>query len=135
MQDFRKLRVWQKAHEQVLAVYRSTRVFPKHETYGLRAQLRRAAASIPANIAEGCGRGSDADFSRFLIFALSSACELEYHLILARDLDYLTKTVQLELEKNVVAVKRMIGGLLKRTRTLRYTRTASRKSVVRRSRR
>lgn len=107
MQDFRNLRVWQKAHDQVLAVYRCTRSFPKDETYGLRAQLRRAAVSIPANVAEGCGR--------------------EYHLILAHDLDYLTAVVYRELMKTVVAVKRMISGLLKRTGARRIERAPARK--------
>lgn len=133
MQDFRKLRVWQKAHDQVLAVYRSTRGFPKHEMYGLTAQLRRAAVSIPANIAEGCGRQSDADFSRFLAFALGSACELEYHLILAHDLGYLNRNTYRELEGAVVAVKRMIGGLLKRTGARPLLARASAKHAGRRS--
>ena len=86
MQHFRNLLVWQKSHEMVLQVYRISRDFPREELYGLTSQLRRAAVSIPSNIAEGCSRGSDADFGRFLIIALGSSSEVEYQLLLARDL-------------------------------------------------
>jgi four helix bundle protein len=89
MKDFRELKVWEKAHALVLNLYRETTSFPPSELYGLTVQIRRAAASIPANIAEGCGRGSSADFARFLQIAMGSACELEYHLLLARDLGFL----------------------------------------------
>src|SRR5206468_7800270 len=86
MQDFRELRVWNTAHELTLAAYQITRGFPKSELYGLTSQIRRSAASICANIAEGCGRGSRRDFARLLQIARGSASELEYHLILAADL-------------------------------------------------
>lgn len=89
MKDFRDLVVWQKAHDVALRVYQFTRPFPTEERYGLTAQLRRSASSIGANIAEGCGRGSDADFRRFLHIAMGSASELEYHFLLSRDLHYL----------------------------------------------
>jgi four helix bundle protein len=82
MQDFRQLTVWQKAHRLTLSVYRASRPFPKEEMFGLTSQLRRAAAGIGANIAEGCGRGSDADFGRFLTIAMGSASEVENHLLL-----------------------------------------------------
>ena len=78
MQDFRKLAVWRKAHELTLAVYASTARFPRDEIYGLTSQLRLPASSVPANIAEGCGRGSNADLARFLQIALGSASEVEY---------------------------------------------------------
>ena len=80
------LKVWVKAHEVTLAIYQCTRNFPREEIYGLTSQMRRAAASIAANIAEGCGRRSDAELHRFLQIARGSARELEYHLLLARDL-------------------------------------------------
>lgn len=89
MKNFRDLQVWQKAHAVTLTVYRETVGFPKYELYGMVSQLRRACASIPANIAEGCGRGTDPDFARFLQLAMGSACEVEYHLLLANDLQYL----------------------------------------------
>lgn len=90
MKDFRKLEVWQKAHGLVLSVYRETTSFPKEEIYGLTSQIRRAAVSIPANIAEGCGRNGDPDLAHFLQMAAGSASELSYELGLARDLGYLT---------------------------------------------
>ena len=91
MQDYRKLAVWKRAHELTLAIYACTGGFPRDEAFGLTSQLRRSAASIPANIVEGCGRDTNAEFARFLYIALGSANELEYHLLLARDLDYLEK--------------------------------------------
>jgi four helix bundle protein len=90
MQDFRKLAVWQKSHELTLSLYELTGTFPREEMYGLTSQVRRASSSIPANIAEGCGRDGDAELSRFLQISMGSASELEYHLLLARDLKYLT---------------------------------------------
>jgi four helix bundle protein len=88
MKDFRNLQVWEKSHMLTLSNYDATRPFPREELFGLSSQIRRAAASIPTNIAEGCGRSSDPDFARFLQIAFGSACEVEYHLILARDLRY-----------------------------------------------
>lgn len=116
MKDFRELKVWQKAHELSLAVYRATACFPKEETYGLSAQLRRACSSIPTNIAEGCGRGSDADFAHFLQIAMGSASETEYQLLLSRDLGYLPQDEYPALQECVQEVKRMISSLLKALR-------------------
>jgi four helix bundle protein len=79
--------VWQKAHELTLAVYRVKRDFPRDEVYGLTAQLRRSSSSIPANLAEGCGRGGDSEFSRLCRIPMGSANELEYHLLLPGDLE------------------------------------------------
>jgi four helix bundle protein len=89
MKDFRNLSVWQKAHLLTLAVYGKTARFPVAEIYGLTSQIRRSCASIPANIAEGCGRNGEAEFGRFLQIAQGSASGLEYHLLLAHDLKYL----------------------------------------------
>jgi four helix bundle protein len=83
MKDFRQLKVWQKAHQLTLAIYQVTGSFPRDEIYGLTSQMRRAAASIPSNLAEGCGRNSDAELARFSSMAAGSASELEYHLLLA----------------------------------------------------
>ena len=82
MQDYRKLKAWQKSHELTLAVYRVSERFPKAEVYGITSQMRRSSSSIPANIAEGCGRSSNADFVRFLHVALGSINELSYQLLL-----------------------------------------------------
>lgn len=81
MKDFRKLQIWEKSHVLVLSVYKQTKSFPKEELFGLTSQIRRAAASIPANIAEGCGRGSDAELARFAQISMGSASELEYHIL------------------------------------------------------
>src|SRR5262245_41670649 len=109
MQDFRNLKVWQKAHAFVLSVYRLTGAFPNHETFGLRSQIRRATVSIPANLSEGCGRGSDADFHRFVQMAFGSACEVEYFLLLAHDLAYLASEDYAGLNEDIVEVKRMLS--------------------------
>jgi four helix bundle protein len=116
LKDFRELKVWQRAHELTLAMYGATARFPKEETYGLTAQLRRACTSIPTNIAEGCGRGSDADFAHFLQIAMGSASETEYQLLLSRDLGYLTQDEYPALQDCVQEVKRMISSLLKTLR-------------------
>lgn len=114
MKDFRSLQVWNKSHQLVLTVYPLIDSFPKDERYGLADQIRRAAVSIPANIAEGCGRGSDADFGRFLQIAMGSASELEYELLLAHDLGYLSDQDHRAIEPKVQEVKQMLAGLLKK---------------------
>ena len=114
MKDFRELKVWDKAHQVTLAVYHATAKFPKDEMYGLKSQMRRSCASIPSNIAEGCGRSSDAELARFLHIAMGSACELEYQLLLARDLNFLNNSRCEELTDSITEVKRMLASLLKR---------------------
>jgi len=116
MKDFRSLEVWGKSHELVLAIYRVTVAFPKSELYGLTSQIRRAASSIPANIAEGCGRTGDAELARFLRIAMGSASELEYHLLLARDLNFLSASNYARLANSVTEVKRMLTGLIQKLR-------------------
>jgi len=91
MSDYRKLEVWAKAHQLTLEIYRATKTFPKDELYGLVSQMHRAASSIPMNIAEGSGRGSNADYARCVQIGLGSMNELEYQLLLARDLGFLTE--------------------------------------------
>ncbi len=85
MRNYRDLRVWVEAHRLTLAVYRATQVFPKDERFGLTSQIRRASASIAANLAEGCGRRSDGEMGRFVQIAMGSGAELSYHLLLAKD--------------------------------------------------
>src|SRR5215467_11519794 len=93
MKDFRDLKVWEKAHEPALACYAATGSFPKQEMFGLVSQIRRAGSSIPANIAEGCGRRGNGELHRFLQISMGSASELEYHLLLSKDLGYLKTDV------------------------------------------
>ena len=114
MQDFRNLKVWQKAHALTLGIYRVTAAFPKVEMFGLASQVRRAAYSVPTNIAEGCCRGSDADFSRFLQIAMGSASEVEYQLLLAHDLQYLRADEYTQLQQGTTEVKRMLVALIQK---------------------
>jgi len=114
MHDFRKLNVWERAHRLTLGLYKATRSFPREELYGLTSQIRRSAASIGANLAEGCGRAGEREFQRFLLIALGSASALEYHLLLAADLGNLERSVYAQMDTEVTGVKRMIAGLLKR---------------------
>ena len=116
MRDFRNLNVWENAHALTLKIYKLTTLFPGDEQYGLTSQLRRAVASIPTNIAEGCGRNSDADLARFLDIAMGSASETEYLLCLACDLGYVEADQAQALSGNVVEIKRMLTGLIKRLR-------------------
>jgi len=114
MVGFRNVKVWNKAHGITLALYRATRSFPREELHGVTAQIRRAASSIGANIAEGCGRRTKADFARFLQIALGSASELEYHLVLAADLGLLSRPAHHRFDQGVTEVKRMLVGFIRR---------------------
>ncbi len=105
MKDFRKLKVWERAHKLVLAFYQTTASFPRDETYGLTAQIRRSASSIPSNIAEGCGRDGDPALARFCLIARGSASELEYQILLAHDLKFILLGRYEELSLEVTEVK------------------------------
>ena len=116
MKDFRNLKVWQKAHQLTLAVYRISANLPREELYGLTSQLRRASSSISANLAEGCGRNGDAELARFCSMAMGSASELEYHLLLAIDLKLIHPKEYADLAQRTSEVKRMLGGFLGKLR-------------------
>ena len=116
MQDFRKLLAWQKGHQVVLSVYRVTAGYPSAELYGLTGLTRRAAVSVTANIAEGCGRGSDADFARHLQIAIGSAFEVDSLLLTARDLGFLPAAQYDPLDGQVQELKRVLNGLLQAVR-------------------
>ncbi len=117
MQDFRNLDVWKRSHELTLAVYRATKLFPDDERFGLTSQLRRVASSIPSNLAEGCGRGSDPDFGRFVQHAMGSASEVEYEFLLAKDLQYLDDSKHAVINDEITGIKRMLAALLRKIRT------------------
>ena len=117
MQSFRNLKVWGKAHELTLHVYAVSQVFPPAERYGLTSQIRRAAASIGCNIAEGCCRKGDVEMGRFLQIALGSASEVEYQALLARDLRFLESAEYECLETEIVEVKKMLTVLVQKLRT------------------
>ena len=119
MRDFRELKVWEKSHRLTLAIYKITGGFPRQETYGLATQLRRCSASIPANIAEGCGRSGDAELGRFMLISMGSASELEYHLLLARDLGYLDSQRYRDLIQRTQEIKRMLSTFITK---LRYSK-------------
>jgi four helix bundle protein len=112
MKDFHDLKVWQKAHQLTLSVYQATRGFPRDELYGLTSQLRRCSSSVATNLAEGCGRSTDIDFARFCTIAMGSASELEYLLLLAKDLNLLKADEYTALNEATTEVKRMLSGLL-----------------------
>lgn len=117
MKDFRTLVVWQKSHELTLAVYSATKQFPKEELFGLTSQMRRSSSSIPTNIAEGCGRGSNADFQRFLQMAFGSANELDYQLILSNDLKYLDGESHQRLSGLLLEIKKMLSTLIRKVQS------------------
>ncbi len=114
MKDFRQLQVWQKAHQLTLTVYPITATFPREELYGLTTQLRRSSSSVSANLAEGCGRNGDPEFARFCSIAMGSASELEYHLLLARDLKLIPSQDYQELARRATELKRMLTALLQK---------------------
>ena len=116
MQDFRNLKVWEKAHGLTLMVYRATTGFPKSEMYGLASQMRSSSASIATNIAEGCGRGSHPDFARFLQMAMGSVSETDYQLLLAHDLGYLGQEDYSRMNGQVIEIKRMLSTLILKIR-------------------
>ncbi|RYF22591.1 MAG: four helix bundle protein [Flavobacteriales bacterium] len=117
MQNFKDLKVWEKAHQLTLSIYKASASFPKDEIYSLTNQLRRASASIPANIAEGCGKNTQADLANFLNISLGSANETEYFLILSKDLNYLTEEQFTILSNSINEVKAMLISLIGRVRT------------------
>jgi four helix bundle protein len=120
MKNFRDLEVWHKARQLTLESYKATNGFPKQELFGLTSQIRRAALSIAANIAEGCGKRGNGEFQRFLGIAAGSASELEYHFLLAHDLNLIANLHYEQLKNGVVTVKRMLAALLRKVNADRF---------------
>lgn len=114
MQDFKSLHVWQKSHAVTLQIYEATRNFPESERFGITAQIRRASASIGANIAEGCCRQSDAEFNRFLFIALGSTAETENFILLSSDLGLLSDGMADELLSQLSEVRKMLIAFTRR---------------------
>lgn len=117
MQNYKNLLVWQKAHLLVKEVYVVSNAFPKDELYGITSQLRRAAVSIPTNIAEGSGRGSDADFKRFLRIAFGSTSEVEYLIFLSKELHFIPESQAASIEKQVIEIKKMLSSLINKIKS------------------
>jgi four helix bundle protein len=116
VRDFKDLIVWERSHRLALALYRATDTFPKHEVFGLSSQIRRAGASVPTNLAEGCGRWGDGDMGRFIQIAMGSASEVAYLILLARDLGYLPAHEYEHLAVEMDEVRRMLTVFYKRVR-------------------
>ena len=125
MKDFKDLRVWSKAHSLTIGIYKVTRAFPKEELFGLTSQMRRSASSIGANIAEGSGRRSDGELTRFLHIARGSAAELEYHLLLAHDLELLSDIAHSLLTKQTDEVQRMLTSLIQQVQPVQLVKKAA----------
>lgn len=119
MKDFRTLKVWEKSHLIVLAVYKATQSFPKNELYGITSQIQRSAVSVPTNIAEGCGKDSDAELGRYFKIAMGSSSELEYLLLLAHDLGYLADEQYNQLHTDLVEVRKMLNAFIQKLKANR----------------
>ena len=117
VKDFRKLDVWHKSHALTLAIYKITRQFPQEELYGLTSQIRRACASIPTNLAEGCGHSSDRELAQFTEIAMGSASELEYLITLVFDLQLVCRNDFDNVLNQVVEIKKMLTALIKTLRS------------------
>ena len=111
MRDFKKYDIWALSHKFTLEIYKASEGFPTSEIYGITSQIRRAASSVPTNISEGCGRDSDAEFNKFLTIAIGSATETEYLILLAKDLNYLSESVYINLNEDINTIKKKIYTL------------------------
>ena len=116
MQNYKDLKVWEKSHQFTLSVYEFSKAFPREEIYSLTNQLRRAASSIPANIAEGCGKRTQLDFANFLNIALGSVNESEYFILLSKDLGYLQIDKYESLTVSINEIKAMLIVLISKVR-------------------
>jgi len=123
MQNYKDFKVWTKAHSLTLDVYKETKQFPSEEKFGLTSQLRRASSSIPANIAEGCGKNTNAEFRHFLNIALGSANEVEYFLLLAKDLHYLPEENFNVLTIDINSIKAMLIALIAKVKATLIPKT------------
>ena len=114
MVDYKKLQIRERSHAIVLEIYKLSKEFPKDELYGLTSQLRRSSVSISSNIAEGCGRNSDAELARFLVIAMGSAAEAEYQLLLAKDLGYMDDVIYKKLDDELNQIRKMLNAFIKK---------------------
>jgi four helix bundle protein len=112
LRNYRDLQVWSKSYALTLELYRSSRAFPKEELYGLTSQMRRASVSIGANLAEGCGRRTNAEMGRFVRIAMGSASELDHHLLLCKDLGFLENDQYRGVARRLTEVRKMLSSLL-----------------------
>jgi len=116
MLDYKKLKVWEKAHSFTLKIYKITLGFPKTETYALTNQMRRSASSIPMNIVEGCGRNSKLELANFLNISLGSSNEIDYQILLSKDLQYISQEQYNILESEIGEIKAMLISFISKLR-------------------
>jgi four helix bundle protein len=116
MRDFRTMMVWERAHQLGVTIFNVTRDFDTGERYGLTSRIRNTCTSIAANIAGGCGTGSDVEFQQFCVRAMAFACALENYLLLARDIGLMSDIDHERIEPDLIEVKRMLGGLIRKLR-------------------
>ena len=116
MRNYRDIQVWQRSHQLTLTIYKMIESFPASEQYALTSQMKRAAYSVPMNIAEGCGKSSEADFVRFLEIASGSASELDYQLVLVRDLGYIDENQYEQFLNELIEIRKMLTTFIKQVR-------------------
>lgn len=108
VRNFKSLKIWHRSRTFVKTIYQITKEFPKEELFGLTSQIKRATVSVPSNIAEGCGKGTEKDLNRFLDNAVGSSCEIETQLYLAYDLEFIDKMVMESSTDEIQQIRRMI---------------------------
>ena len=118
IKSFTDLDAWKQGHKLVLAIYKHTKIFPKEEIFGLTSQMRRAAVSITSNIAEGFSRYSYAEKKQFYAMSLGSLTEIQNQLLIAKDVEYISKNIFDELAAQTVIVSKLLNGLLKKTKSM-----------------
>ena len=117
MKDFKNIEIWKRSHKLTLEIYRATQQFPKDEIYGLTSQIRRAVSSIPTNIAEGCGRRTNAEMANFLNIASGSASEVEYEILLAKEINYISEEQYESWTREVSEIRSMLAAYMKKLKS------------------
>lgn len=113
MKDFKELEMWKRSHQLTLEIYKATQCFPKDELFGLTSQIRRAVSSIPTNIVEGCGRRTNAELTNFLNIASGSASEVEYEILLAKEIGYISTEQQNKWTREISEIRSMLAAYMK----------------------
>lgn len=117
MKDFKNIEIWKRSHKLTLEIYKSTQCFPKEEIYGLTSQIRRAVSSIPTNIAEGCGRRTNAELANFLNIASGSASEVEYEILLAKEIGYISNEQYESWTREIGELRSMLAAYMRKLKT------------------
>ena len=117
MKDFKNIEIWKRSHKLTIEIYKATQKFPKEEIFGLTSQIRRAVSSIPANIAEGCGRRTNAELANFLNIASGSASEVEYEILLAKEVGYITAEQCDAWTQEISEIRSMLAAYMRKLKT------------------